>query len=246
VTVRPEQLSAQVIWHDLECGAYAADLTVWRSLAEQYRGPLLDVGAGTGRVTLDLARRGHLVTALDRDPVLIAELARRADDLPITALQGDARKFELDQRFGLIIVPMQTVQLLGGERGRRRFLETAARHLRAGGLIAVAITEVLEPFTLGDGYPPPLPDIRELDGIVYSSQPTAVREDREGFVLERLRETIRPDGVRQVEHDLIRLDRVNASQLEREARTVGILAGGCESVAATDDHVGSVVVKLGG
>jgi SAM-dependent methyltransferase len=246
VTVRPGQLSAQVIWHDLECGAYAADLPVWRSLAEEYRGPLLDVGAGTGRVTLDLARRGHRVTALDSDPALIAELARRADGLPITTLHCDARELDSDERFGLIIVPMQTVQLLGGERGRRRFLETAVRHLHAGGVLAVAITEVLEPFSLGDGYARPLPDIRELGGIVYSSQPTAVREDRDGFILERLRETIRPDGAREVEHDLIRLDRVVASQLEREARTVGLRAGGRESVAATDDHVGSVVVILRG
>jgi SAM-dependent methyltransferase len=245
MTVRPGQLSEQVIWHDLECGGYAADLSLWRSLAEDYAGPLLDVGAGTGRVTLDLARRGHEVTALDRDAVLIAELARRADGLPVTPVQADARQFVSDQRFGLIIVPMQTVQLLGGERGRRRFLERAARHLRTGGLLAVAITERLEPFTLDDGYAPPMPDIRELDGVVYSSQPTAVREEPAGFVLERLRETIGPDGARQVEDDVIRLDRVTASQLEREARRVGLLARRRESVAPTDDHVGSLVVRLG-
>jgi SAM-dependent methyltransferase len=246
MTVRPEQSSAQVIWHDLECGGYAADLPVWRSLAEECRGPLLDVGAGTGRVALDLGRRGHEVIALERDPVLIAELARRADGLPVTALRADAREFESDQSFGLVIVPMQTIQLLGGERGRQRFLEGAARHLRTGGLLATAITETLEPFSLDDGYPPPLPDIREFDGVVYSSQPTAVREEPKGFVLERLRETIRPDGTRDAEPDLIRLDRLTASRLEREAGTVGLLARGRETVAATDDHVGSVVVMLGG
>jgi SAM-dependent methyltransferase len=245
VTVRPWQLSTHVIWHDLECGAYAADLTVWRSLAEEYAGPLLDIGAGTGRVTLDLARRGHEVTALDRDPVLIAELARRAAGLPVTPVHADAREFVSDERFGLIIVPMQTVQLLGGEPGRHRFLEMAARHLQTGGLLAVAITERLEPFSLDDGYAPPMPDIRELDGVVYSSQPTAVREEPVGFVLERLRETIRPDGAREVEHDVIHLDRVKASQLELEARRVGLLARARESVAATDDHVGSLVVRLG-
>ena len=62
------------IWHDLECGGYAEDLALWRSLAERHGDPVLDVGAGTGRTALDLARRGHRVTALDRDP----ELAGRA------------------------------------------------------------------------------------------------------------------------------------------------------------------------
>ena len=54
-----------VIWHDLECGGYRADLPLWRELAEHEGSPVLDVGAGTGRVALDLARRGHEVV-LDR------------------------------------------------------------------------------------------------------------------------------------------------------------------------------------
>ena len=67
-----------VIWHDLECGAYAEDLPLWRALAAEHGDPVLDVGAGTGRVTLDLARAGHRVTALDRDPELLDALAQRA------------------------------------------------------------------------------------------------------------------------------------------------------------------------
>jgi ubiquinone/menaquinone biosynthesis C-methylase UbiE len=43
------------LWHDLECGDYRDDLPSWRSLAATAGGPVLDVGAGTGRVTLDLA-----------------------------------------------------------------------------------------------------------------------------------------------------------------------------------------------
>ena len=56
-------MNRMVIWHDVECGAYEADLPLWRELAS---GRVLDVGAGTGRVALDLARAGHPVTALDR------------------------------------------------------------------------------------------------------------------------------------------------------------------------------------
>jgi predicted RNA methylase len=70
-------MSATVIWHDVECGSYAEDLPLWRSLAAEYGDPVLDVGAGTGRVALDLATAGYRVTALDRDPDLIEELNRR-------------------------------------------------------------------------------------------------------------------------------------------------------------------------
>ena len=67
-------MSRRSVWHDVECGGYAADLPLWRELAAREAGPVLDVGAGTGRVALDLARAGHDVTALDRD----AGAARRA------------------------------------------------------------------------------------------------------------------------------------------------------------------------
>ena len=60
-----------VIWHDLECGGYVEDLTLWQSLADEQGDPVLDVGAGTGRVALALARRGHRVTAFaPSSPVL--------------------------------------------------------------------------------------------------------------------------------------------------------------------------------
>jgi SAM-dependent methyltransferase len=233
-----------VIWHDLECGAYAADMDVWRALAERHGDPLLEVGAGTGRIALDLARRGHIVTALDQDPVLIAELARRADGVELSTVLADARDFELARRFALIIVPMQTIQLLGGRDGRGRFLQHARRHLDGGGTVAVAITETLELYSAREGFPVPIPDIRELDGVLYSSQPTAVREDADGFVLERLRETITPEGARTTEDDLIRLDRVTADELELEGRDAELLPAGRIEIAPTPDHVGSVVVMM--
>ena len=57
--VRDERRACRehVAWHDVECGGYDADLPLWRELAARRGGPVLDVGAGTGRVALDLARR---------------------------------------------------------------------------------------------------------------------------------------------------------------------------------------------
>ena len=70
--------SDAVIWHDVECAAYDVDLALWRELAAAGGGAVLDIGCGTGRVALDLARRGHDVTGLDSDPDLVNELAARA------------------------------------------------------------------------------------------------------------------------------------------------------------------------
>ncbi|HEY1519366.1 MAG TPA: class I SAM-dependent methyltransferase [Solirubrobacteraceae bacterium] len=240
-----------VIWHDIECGGYGEDLPLWRSLAAEYGDPVLDVGAGTGRVALDLARAGYRVTALDRDPELIAALEHRlADNSRIPrdichTVVADARDFDLGgERFPLCIMPMQTIQLLGGAAGRAAFLVHALAHLRRGGVLAVAIAEALELYEVTEGVPFPLPDIRELDGVVYSSQPVAVRADRGGFVLERRRETVAAAGERTVEQDLIRLDRLTAAGLEREGRAAGFIVADRESVPETSDYVGSEVVIL--
>ena len=244
MTASRERSRSRVIWHDLECGAYVADLPLWRALADEFGDPVLDVGAGTGRTALDLARAGHDVTALDSDPMLIAELSRRGAQLPIRTVLADARQFELEQRFSLIMVPMQSIQLLGGGDGRRLFFSCAAAHLRPGGAVAVAITEELELFAPEDAIAPPTPDMREIEGVVYSSQPTAVREDAYGFTLERVRETIEADGRRTAEPDVVRLDRVSATELEQEAKAAGLRALSRAVIPPTGDHVGSVVVRL--
>jgi SAM-dependent methyltransferase len=233
-----------VIWHDLECGGYVEDLHLWRELADRFGGPVLDVGAGTGRIALDLARHGHAVTALDHDPNLLAELRRRAVGIELATVLADARDFDLGQQFALCLMPMQTIQLLGGDGGRAGFLRCARRHLRDGGVLAIALTDELEVYEVADGSPVPLPDICERDGVVYSSQPTAVRADSAGFVLERRRETVSADGQLVVSRDAIRLDRLNAAQLEQEAARVGLTPTGRSSIAATVDYVGSAVVML--
>jgi SAM-dependent methyltransferase len=252
-------MSRAVIWHDIECASYGEDLALWRSLAASHGDPVLDIGAGTGRVALDLAAAGYRVTALDRDPELVGAMATRVADLglgknsetvgetsqaPVTTVVADARDFDLGERFPLVIVPMQTIQLLDGAEGRSAFLRCAHRHLTPGGVLAAAIAEVLELYEVADGFGAPLPDVREHDGVVYSSQPIAVRAEQGGFVLERVRETVAPKGERTVEQDLIRLDGLTARGLEREGRAAGFTPAGRTTVRATTDYSGSEVVIL--
>jgi SAM-dependent methyltransferase len=247
--------AAEAIWHDLECGAYEADLPLWRQLAAQHDGPVLEIGAGTGRVAIDLARQGHRVTALDIDPDLLAELARRArvdhvrsgpGTLALTTAAADAREFELDERFSLIVVPMQTIQLLGGPAGRARFLRRAAAHLAPGGRVALALTEHFELYdaSLESESSLPFADVRELPDGVYRSQPTAVREEGSVIVLERRREII-GRGRPRAEDYQIRLDRLTAASLERESVDAGLRPFARVTIPPTSDHVGSVVVILG-
>ena len=236
-----------VLWHDLECGGYAEDLPLWRELAAAAGGPLLDIGAGTGRVALDLAGRGHPVVALDREPALVAALRERAAraGAPVEAVCADARDFALGRRFPLVVVPMQTVQLLGGATGRAAFLRCARAHLEPGGLLAVALADALEGFD-AEHDEPPLPDLREVDGVVYASRPVAVRDEGEQVAIARIRETVDPGGRRTVQDDVVRLDRLDAAGLAAEAAAVPLWAEPPRRIAATDEYVGSTVAMLRG
>ncbi len=235
-------LDPAVVWHELECGRYRADLPFWRGLAGSAAGPVLDIGAGTGRVALELARAGIEVIALDHDPVLLAECARRAAGLPIRTVLGDARTLEVDaSELDLCLVPMQTVQLLD-RAGREAFLRAARARTRTGGLLACALIEELETFDESVSILP-APDEMQVGDVTYSSQPTAVRVLPDRIVLERRREIA--GGPRHVvERDVTGLYRVTPRELERAARAAGWRPEPARAIPATAEHVGATVVML--
>lgn len=233
-------MSDAVLWHDLECGGYREDLPLWRELARNAAGPVLDLGAGTGRVALDLARAGHGVVALDLDEELLAALRERAGGLPVETVRADARGFSLGRRFGLILAPMQTVQLLDGRIDE--LLACVAAHLAPGGRFAAALANPPE----YEGDVRPLPDMREADGWLWSSQPVAVRRAPSGMRILRLRETVSPAGERTVADDEILLTRTLPEELEAAAARHGLRALPRREVPETDEYVGSEVVVLRG
>ncbi len=241
-----------VIWHDLECGRYSEDLELWLTLAAahvQKGQAMLDVGAGTGRVTLPLARAGHAVVALDSDAELLLELDRRAAGLAVETVCADARDFSLPNRaFPLILVPMQTLQLLGAPAGQAAFLRRAARHLAAGGVVAAAIADAadFEEFEWCQGDDAPLPDIAEVDQCSYFSQPTAVRREADTFVLERRREVVDRAGARTTSEDRIALDILSAQGVQEAGQRAGLHPVDVLEIPPTLEHIGTQVVVLGG
>ena len=133
------------------------------------------------------------MVALDADASLLEALERRAAGLPVETVVADARSFSLARRFPLVLVPMQTLQLLGGPAGRTAFLRRALDHLAPGGLLAAALADALDCFDEEHDLPPP-PDACEVDGVRYASRLLAVDDEDGRAALRRRREIIGPRG----------------------------------------------------
>lgn len=230
-----------VIWHDVECGGYDADLAIWERLATEADGRVLELGCGTGRVALHLGRRGHEVVGLDNDPELVESLRERAPELPVEVVLGDVREPPLDREVALAIAPMQVLQLLPSE-DRGRCLRSTAEILSPGGRFAAAIVDRMPE---GDAGAEPIPDVRDVGGWVYSSLPVdTVALDGE-IVVRRLRQTVSPAGELEEEQNEIRIRALSAERLEAEGADAQLVPQERIDVPPTDLHVGSTIVVLG-
>jgi SAM-dependent methyltransferase len=243
----PPQLAPQAaIWQQVEFGSYHGDLPLWVELAAARGGPVLELGAGAGRVALHLAAGGTEVIAVDRDPELAAELERRAarSGAPVTVLVADLTvpgDITLPAPPRLAIAPLHLLQEIR-ENERRALLAALARLLAPGALLAATVVD--ESTLLSEGLAPRkvLPDLREIDDWVYSSEPLWVQVDERTMKVRRLRERVSPDGeMERTVHDEL-LERLPPERLEREAREAGLHPAGRRRVKAGPNEADSIVI----
>jgi SAM-dependent methyltransferase len=88
------------------------DASFYRKLSAEVPGPILDLGCGTGRITLALAGSGLEVTGLDLSPEMLARARSKDTEHKVEWIQGDARSFDLMRTFALIIETGGTFQHL--------------------------------------------------------------------------------------------------------------------------------------
>jgi SAM-dependent methyltransferase len=130
-------------YYDLENAAFTEDLDFWLELAEAQGGPILELGCGTGRVLLNLARRGYAVTGLDNSVEMLDRLraklgaasARHLATPPVIH-QAALEDFDLGQQFRLALMPYNTFMHLLTTEAQLDVLNRIRRHLVPGAVLA--------------------------------------------------------------------------------------------------------------
>ncbi len=144
--------------YDLDAPAGDAAIDWFRGLAHLTGGPVLELGVGTGRVALPLAKDGHEVVGVDRSRAMLARARQRARAArtKLALVESDMRTFALERTFPLIVIPFNTFLVLTPEE-RWACLARCREHLAPVGRLAI--------------------DVFQPDPNLISGMDGAVRED---------------------------------------------------------------------
>jgi SAM-dependent methyltransferase len=212
----------RVLYYHEHHRLYVEDLPYWLNLAQQSGSPVLELGCGTGRVTLPLAKAGHTAYGLDNDPAMLAFLQQR---LPpgdsIHLVPSDITRFSLPQVFPLILLPCNTYSTLTGPQ-RASALDCVAAHLESQGVFAFSIPN---PAVLADLPEDAEPEIEESFIHPNTGNPVQVSSAwgrrPDSVTVSWFYDHLLPDGkvereTVQVTHHLLNLD-----ELARELTLAG-------------------------
>src|SRR5262245_15807638 len=167
-------MNEPAIWQQVEFGSYGADVPIWMELAAATEGPVLELGAGAGRVALRLAGEAHAVIAGDRGDRLLEQLGTQAErtNAEIAIVQADLTSpadLRLPSRPTLVIGPLHVIQLLDGA-GRPALLGRLRELTAPGGTIALTVVDESTMLSAGTAAPQILPDMREIDDWAFSRE----------------------------------------------------------------------------
>jgi ubiquinone/menaquinone biosynthesis C-methylase UbiE len=130
--------------YDLRTADLKEDLDFWKQIAREISGPVLELGTRTGRVALELAKTGLLVTGLEPSRAMLQRARVKAEELsPKTRLEwveAELYNFSLGGRkFRLILLPMPALQELSDLHQIEQCLHCAAAHLEPDGRVVLEV-----------------------------------------------------------------------------------------------------------
>lgn len=120
------------------------DIAFWRRMAATVDGPILELGCGTGRVALPVARQGATVVGIDRSSAMLVRARRRVKRARLGSrvqlVRGDIRHLPFPERsFPLVMAPYGILQSLLVERDLKQTLEAVTRVLTRKGTFGLEL-----------------------------------------------------------------------------------------------------------
>ena len=120
------------------------DIAFWERMAAPHKKPVLELGCGTGRVALPLARRGSVVAGIDRSASMLARAHRRVRRAQLQSrvklIRGDIRHLPFpDRTFPLVMAPYGILQSLLEEQLLRATLKDVHRVLSRQGIFGLEL-----------------------------------------------------------------------------------------------------------
>lgn len=237
-------------FHDLE-NRDQPDELFWRETAAKWEeGSLvLELGAGTGRLTELFLDQGLFVTAVDSDPELMDELrGRHGGTVRLRPIVDDARSLHSGaagiRRFDVAIAPAQFMQLFA--RGdRERIFHAVAESLKADGVFYASIHEDLSEAIVAHPAHRPKPDrqgLRFASQVIASTRSGAqMRAGGPRGVVDITRR--RRDWLR-FSTETVRYHEMSAADLVAEAHKAGFRNDETYEIPMTADHVGSTILRF--
>lgn len=125
---------------NLLCNEQSQDIFFWLKMANMYNGNVLEFGCGTGRVSLELAKHGFEVTAVDLAEKFIDKLNSKNIYENLKTQVGDMTTFQSNSLYKLIIFPYSTFQFLLTENEQLRCLKNAKSLLKKDGRIILDVS----------------------------------------------------------------------------------------------------------
>ncbi len=126
---------------DYAADGRADDVAFYSSLAAEIGGPVLEMGCGSGRNLLPIARLGLSIEGIDSSRSMLRVLRMKLSAEPgrvrrrIALTRGDIRSARLGKRFRLVTAPFRVAQHLIRLDDRRAWLRNVARHLVPSGVL---------------------------------------------------------------------------------------------------------------
>lgn len=120
--------------------ARSSDIDFYLGLARASGGPVLELGCGTGRILLAIAREGIACVGLDASQEMLSALRAKSPPSNLELVHGDMQSFDLGaRRFPLITIPFRAFSHLLDVPAQLAALANVRRHLAPGGRLALDV-----------------------------------------------------------------------------------------------------------